>query len=102
MAEELIVPVWKRKGDVHDRGITLLSHVLKELKRILDGRIRRIVECEMGEEEQGFRRGRGTADGMFTVRQLVEKKLERQENMSLGFIDLEKAHETVSRNMAMR
>ena len=105
VAEELIVPVWKRKGDVHDpvkcRGIKLLSHVLKELERILDGRIRRIVECEMGEEQQGFRRGRGTADGMFTVRQLVEKKLERQENMALGFIDLEKAHETVSRNMAM-
>ena len=37
----LIVPVWKRKGDVHDpgkyRGITLLSHVLKVLQRILEG-----------------------------------------------------------------
>ena len=41
----LIVPVWKRKGDVHDRGkyrgIVLLSHVLKVLERILDGRIKR-------------------------------------------------------------
>ena len=68
----LIVHVWKRKGDVHDpktyRGITLLSHVLKVLERILDGRIRRIVECEMGEEQQYFRRGRGTTDGMFTLR----------------------------------
>ena len=55
----------------------------------------RIVECEMGEEEQGFRRGRGTADGMFTLRQLVEKRLAGQENMALGFIDLEKAYDTV-------
>ena len=30
----------------------------------------------MGEGQQGFRRGRGMADEMFTVRQLVEKKLE--------------------------
>ena len=33
----LIVPIWKRKGDVHDpgkfRGITLLSQVLKLLER---------------------------------------------------------------------
>ena len=76
-----IVPVWKRKGDVHDLGkyqvITLLSHVLKMLERILDGRIRRIVECEMG-EQQGFRRRRGMADGMFILRQLVEKRLEGQ------------------------
>ena len=32
-----IVPIWKRKGDVHDpgkkKGITLLSHVLKQLWR---------------------------------------------------------------------
>ena len=101
----LIVTVWKRKGAVHDpgkyRGITLLSHVLKMLERILDGRIRRIVECEMGEEQQGFRRWRGTADGMSTLRQLVEKKLEGQENMALGFIDLEKAYDTVPRYMVM-
>ena len=83
----LIVPVWKRKGDVHNpgkyRGITLLSHILKVLERILDGRIRKRVECDMLEEQRGFRRGRGMADGMFTLRQLVEKRLEGQENMAL-------------------
>ena len=100
----MIVPVWKRKGVVHDsgkyRGIMLLSHVLKMLERILDGRIRRIVECEMGEEQQSFRRGRCTADRMFSLK-LVEKKLEGHENTALGFIDLEKAYETVSKDMAM-
>ena len=53
----LIVPIWKRKGDVHDpgkyRGITLLSQVLKLLERVLDVRIRRRVECDFGEEQQG-------------------------------------------------
>ena len=50
----LIVPIWKRKGDVHDpgkyRGITLLSQVLKLLERVLDARIRRRVEGDFGEE----------------------------------------------------
>ena len=51
---ELIVPSSKRKGDMHDpgkyRGITLLSHVLKLLERILDGRIRVVVEGEIGDD----------------------------------------------------
>ena len=41
----LIVPIWKRKWDVHDpgndRGITLLGQVLKLLARVLDARIRK-------------------------------------------------------------
>ena len=53
----LIVPIWKRKGDVHDagkyRGITLLSQVLKLLERVLDARIRRRVEGDFGEEQPG-------------------------------------------------
>ena len=31
----------------------------------------------------------------------MEKKLEGQENMALGFIDLEKAYDTVPRDMTM-
>ena len=41
----LIVPIWKRKGDVQDpgkyRGITIL---MKVLERILDVRIRKRIE----------------------------------------------------------
>ena len=73
----LIVPIWKRKVDVHDpgkyRGITILSQVLKLLERVLDARIRRRVEGDFGEEHQGFMKGRGTADGMYVLRQMVEK-----------------------------
>ena len=51
----LIVPIWKRTGDVHDPGkyrsitqFTLLSQVLKLLERLLDARIRRRVEGDIG------------------------------------------------------
>ena len=91
----LIVPIWKRKGDAQDpgkyRGITLLSHIMKLLERILDKRLRERVEPELGEEQLGFRKGRGTTDGMFSLRQLVEKRLEKQGHMALAFVDLEKA-----------
>jgi len=54
------------------------------------------VEIEIKEEQQGFRKGRGT-DGLFALRQLVEKELEVQSTMALGFVDLEKADDTVPR-----
>ena len=31
--------------------------------RIRDGRIKSVAECEMGEEQQGFSRGRGVHSG---------------------------------------
>ena len=99
----LIIPIWKRKGDVQDpgkyRGITLLSHIMKLLERILDGRIRKRVEQELGEEQRGFRKGTGKTDGMFALRQMVEKRLGMQGKMAVCFVDLEKAHDTVPREM---
>ena len=57
----LIVPIWKRKGDVYDprkcRGITLLSQVLKLLERVLDARIRSRVEGDFGKNNNGSGRG---------------------------------------------
>ena len=63
----MIVPIWRRKVYVHDpgkyRGITLLSQVLELLERVLDARIRTRVEGHFGEEQQRFRKGRGTPYG---------------------------------------
>ena len=58
--------------------VTLLSHIMKLLEMILDKRFRERVEQELGEEQPGFRKGRETTDGMFSLRQLVEKRLDRQ------------------------
>ena len=63
--------------------------------------IRRRVEGEFGEEQQGFRKGRGTADGMSVLRQMVKTRLEKHGSMAPGFIDLEKAFDTVPREKVM-
>ena len=63
--------------------------------------IRRRVEGDFGEEQQGFRKGRGTADGMYVLRQMVEKRLEVQDSMALGFVNMEKAFDTVPREIVM-
>ena len=56
----LVVPIWKRKGGVHDpgkyRGTILLNQVLKLLERVLDAKVRRRLEGDFGEEFKGSRR----------------------------------------------
>ena len=90
------MPIWKGKGDVQGPGkyrvMTLLNHVMKVLEMILDGKIMKSVEMEIGEEQQWFNKGRGMTDGKFTLNQLVEKRLEVQGEMALGFVDLEKVY----------
>ena len=75
----VIVPIWKGKGDIHDpvryRGITLLSQALKLMEGILDARVRHIVERKIRENQLGFRKGRGTDDGLFAIRQIIEKRI---------------------------
>ena len=54
---DLIVPIWKRKGNVHNlrkyRGITQLSQELKLLERVLEARIMRRVEGDFGKNING-------------------------------------------------
>ena len=59
------------------------------------------MEGEIGIEQLEFRQGRGTTDGMFALGQLMEKKLEGQEDMAVRFIDLEKAYDTIQRELTM-
>ena len=42
---------------------------------------------EIGEVQQGFRKGRRMTDAMFVLRQVVEKRLEVQGEMALGFVE---------------
>ena len=101
----LIVPIWKRTGDVHDpgkyRSVILLSQVLKLLERVLDARIRRIVECDFGRTARVQEGERNSRRDVRPETDMVEKLLEVHGSMALGFVDLEKAFDTVPREMVM-
>ena len=73
VADGVDSPWMEKKGGCSGPWKIPRYHVLKVLERILDGRTRRIVECEVGEEQQGSSRGKGKADGIFTLRQLVKR-----------------------------
>lgn len=64
-------------------------------ERILDSMMRVFV----GEEEFGFRKEKGAIDSMFIVRQMMERKLEFQQESCWDFLYLEKAQDKINGGM---
>ena len=101
-----IVPLYKGKGDKNEccnsRGISLLCVVGKLYGRVLIKRIRESTDGAIGEEQCGFRSGRGCADQIFAVRQVCEKYLAKGKDVFWAFMDLEKAYDRVDRDALWR
>ena len=54
-------------------GVTLLSVVSKIFGRIIIDRIRNGVDNRLRNEQAGYRKGRGTTDQIFILRNIVEQ-----------------------------
>ena len=61
-------------------------------------RVRARTECAIGEEQCGFRQGRGCMDQVFAVRQVCVKYLTNGKDVFWAFMDLEKAYDTIDRH----
>jgi hypothetical protein len=95
-----MVNVYKGKGDALEciyRGIKLLEHVMKILKRATKAKVRSIYKIDG--MLFGFMAGKGTTDAIFIVRQLHEKYLAKKQDLSMAFVDHEKAFDRVPREV---
>ncbi|EYB93809.1 hypothetical protein Y032_0178g644 [Ancylostoma ceylanicum] len=97
--DSIIVPIFKRKGDavncVNYRGIKLIAHTMKIYERLLDTRLRDMVE--IASDQFGFVQERSTIDAIFIARQVMEKYREKNKPCHLAFLDLEKAYDRLLR-----
>ena len=97
-----LVPCYKGKGDKHEcnnyRGICLMSVVGKVYGKVLINRVVKGTEAAIGEEQGGFRKGRGCVDQIFVVRQICDKYLGVNREIYMAFMDLEKAYDRIDSN----
>ena len=94
----VMIPLQKKKGTrkcEEHRTISVIAHVAKILLRVIDRRLRRIMEEVVGEDQFGFRRGMGTRDAIAVVKTIGERYIERGRAVRLCLVDLEKAFDCV-------
>ncbi|GJY90157.1 retrovirus-related pol polyprotein LINE-1, partial [Tanacetum coccineum] len=96
-----VIPIFKNKGDAqvcsNYRGIKLLSHTMKLWERVIERRLRR--ETSVSENQFGFMPGRSAVDAIHLIRSLMEKYRKRQRDLHIAFLDLEKAYDSVLREL---
>ena len=97
--EEAKVIILYKKGDRRDiknyRPISLLAHSYKIFTRLLESRIEVQLDANQPREQAGFRRAYSTRDHLQALNQVIEKCNEHNMTLCIGFIDYEKAFDSV-------
>ena len=72
-----------------------MSVVGKLYGRVLNKIVMNNTECAIGEEQCGFRQGRGCMDRVLAVRQRCEQYLENGKDVIWAFMNLQQTHDTI-------
>lgn len=77
------------------RTISIMSHTLKILLKIIHSRIYNKLENEMSDTQFGFRNGLGTREALFCYNVLVQRCLDVNKDVYICFIDYAKAFDSI-------
>ena len=98
-----LVALWKgaSKGSIKDpkayRGLQVGSSLCKILMIIIIDRLRLWYDEQLLEQQQGFRAGRGTADGTYVTKRLQQITDKMRKPLFVLFVDLSAAFDHVER-----
>nr|GEX92095.1 hypothetical protein [Tanacetum cinerariifolium] len=106
--DEISIEAWRCLGGEGEQGLTtifnktfLRAKIPEEWRlgeeRVIERRLRR--ETEVSENQFGFMLGRSTMEAIHIIRSLMEKYKERQKDLHLAFLDLEKAYDSVPQEL---
>ena len=88
----MIVPIFKGKGDVMScgsyRGVQLLESAMRIVERVLERRIRILVN--LNKMQFGFMPVKGTMDAIFVLRRMQEEYQKKDKKVYMCFVDMEK------------
>ena len=97
----MLVPIFKYKEDVRNcntyRGVKLLELTMKIVKRMLERRIRELVNIDL--MQFGFMPGRGATDALFVVRRMQKDYRDKKKKLYMSFVDIEKTFDRVPRKV---
>ena len=85
------------------RPISLTITMGKLFANIISSRLVEWIERNeiIGEEQNGFRPDRRATDNIFTVNEIIDKKLKEKKKVYICFLDIEKAYDKVDREMML-
>ncbi|XKL64613.1 hypothetical protein PGB90_004699 [Kerria lacca] len=96
--QSTFVPIPKKpnaKSCSEFRLISLMSHILKIFLKVIHNRIYKKCEEHYGSTQFGFKKGMGTREALFSMKILMQKCYDFQQDLYICFIDYEKAFDTV-------
>ena len=98
LSKSVFIALPKKPGAIEcelHRTISLMSHVVKILLRILMKRARNKIRPEIGKEQFGFVEDAGTRNAIFVLRMISERAIEMKKDLYICFIDYTKAFDKV-------
>ena len=97
----VLIPIPKKDNEKECSNyhtIVLISHSIKVMLKILQGRLQWYVNRELPDIQAGFRKGRGTRDQTAYIHWKIKKAREFEKNIYFCFIDYAKAFDCVDHN----
>ena len=83
------------------RPVTVIISLSGLYSRVLNERLEKIVEGQglLGEDQQGFRKGRRMGDNSFLLDTVLWKSRAMRKDVHLAYVDISKAYDTVDRDI---